>query len=84
MRGPPCDHTEPNHSTACESIRYRLLSIQAEPPQNALTILSVPLPETISVEDLLPLVLLAAPSGAVPVDSLSRHSPHFAHIVLRI
>jgi hypothetical protein len=85
MRAPPCDHSDPNHSDVCESVRYRLLSIQVESPQNALTILSVPLPETISVEDLLPVAALrAGPPGAVPVDSLSRHSPHFSHIVLRI
>ena len=84
MQLPPCDHSKPNHSTACESVRYRLLSIQAELSQKSLTLLPAPLPDTISVQDLLPLVLLAAPPGAVPVDSLSRHSPHFSHIKLRI
>ena len=85
MAGQPCGQTKPNHSIVCESVRYRMLSIQAESPQNGLTLLSAPLPDTISVDDLLPLsALLAAPPGAVPLDSLSRHSPRFSHIVLRI
>jgi hypothetical protein len=85
MAGQPCGQTKPNHSIVCESVRYRMLSVQAESPQIILGLLPSTLLKTISIQDLLPLpALLAAPPGAVPVDSLSRHSPRFSHIVLRI
>jgi hypothetical protein len=85
IKGLPCDHTEPNHSTVCESVRYRLLSVQAEPAQNSLTLLPSALPNTVSTQDVLGLdPLLAAPPGSAVLDSLSRHSPRFSHIVLRI
>jgi hypothetical protein len=85
MAGQPCDQTQPGHSMVCESVRYRMLSVQAESPQINLSLLPSTLLNTISVEDLLPLsALLAAPPGAAAVDSLSRHSPRFSHIVLRI
>jgi hypothetical protein len=85
MAGQPCDQTKPNHSIVCESVRYRMLSLQAESPQINLSLLPSTLLNPISVDDLLPLsALLAAPPGAVPLDSLSRHSPRFSHIVLRI
>jgi hypothetical protein len=85
MAGQPCGQTKPNHSIVCESVRYRMLSVQAESPQITLSLLPSTLLNTISVEDILPqTAFLAAPPGAVPVDSLSRHSPRFSHIVLRI
>jgi hypothetical protein len=85
MRGPPCNHTAPNHSIVCESVRYRLLSTQAESSQTGLILLSAPLADSISVENLLSLTpLLGAPPGPVPVDCLFRNSPRFSHIVLRI
>lgn len=84
MAGQPCDQTKPHHSIACESVRYRMLSIEAESSQNSLTLLPSAL-HTISLADLLSVDrLLAAPPGAAAVDSLSRHSPRFSHIVLRI
>ena len=85
MAGQPCNQTNPGHSIVCESVRYRMLSVQAKSPQINLNLLPSTLLNTISVEDLLPLsALLAAPPGAAAVDSLSRHSPRFSHIVLRI
>ena len=85
IAGQPCDQTKPNHSIVCESVRYRMLSVQAESPQIILGLLPSTLLNTISIEDLLPLsALLAGPPGAAAVDSLSRHSPRFSHIVLRI
>jgi hypothetical protein len=84
MAGQPCVQRK-QADDPCKSVRYRMLSIQAEPAQNSLTLLPATLPNAISVEDLLPLTpLLAAPPGAAPVYSLSRHSPRFSHIVLRI
>ena len=84
MAGQPCDQMK-HDDDLCKSIRYRMLSIQAEAAPNSLTLLPSTLPSAISVEDLLPLTpLLAAPPGAAPVDSLSRHLPRFSHIVLRI
>ncbi len=85
MAGEPCHQTKPNHNIVCEFVRYRMLSIQAEFAPNSLALLPSTLPGTISVEDVIPLTpWLAAPPGAAAVDSLSRHSPHFSYIVLRI
>ena len=85
MAGEPCHNTKPNKNNVCESVRYRMLSIQAESPQIHFSLLPSTLINTISIDDLLPLAaLLAAPPGAAAVDSLSRHSPRFSYIVLRI
>jgi hypothetical protein len=85
MGGEPCGKTKPNHNNVCESVRYRMLSVQAEPAQNGLTFLQSTLPNTISAADLIPLgALLAAPPGAAVIDSFPRHSLRFSHIVLRI
>jgi hypothetical protein len=84
MAGQPCDKTKPNYNV-CQSVRYRMLSVQAEPAQNSLTLLPSNLSWPISAADLLPLgTLLAAPPGAAAVDSLPKHSLRFSHIVLRI
>ena len=84
MADQPCNQTKPHHSIACESVRYRMLSIEAESSQNSLTLLPSAL-HTISLAYLLTLDrLLAAPPGAAAVDSLSRYSPRFSHIVLLI
>lgn len=64
MARQPCHQTKPNHSIVCESVRYRLLSTEGESPQNGLTLLSSPLADLISVEDLLSLAaFLGAPPG---------------------
>ena len=85
MRGPPCSHTEQNHGIVCEFVRYRLLSVQAEPAQNGLTLLLSALLNTISTQNVLGLdPLLAAPPGSAVLDSLSSHSPRSSHVVLRI
>ena len=85
MAGQPCGQSKPNHSIVCESVRYRMLSVQAESPQINFSLVPSTLLNTIFVEDLLALsALLAAPPGAAAVDSLSRHSPRLSHVVLRI
>jgi hypothetical protein len=84
MAGQPCDQMK-HDDDLCKSIRYRMLSIQAESAPNSLTLLPSTLPSTISVEDVLPLAALrAAPPRAAAVDSIFRHSPRLSHIVLRI
>ena len=78
MADQPCNQTKPHHSIACESVRYRMLSIEGESPQHGLTLLLSPLADSISVEDLLSLAAFrGAPPAAAAVDSLSRHSPRF-------
>jgi hypothetical protein len=84
MAGQPCDKTKSNNNV-CQSVRYRMLSVQAEPAQNSLTLLPSNPSGPISAADLLPLgTLFAAPPGAAAVDSFPKHPLRFSHIVLRI
>ena len=83
MAGQPCGQTKPNHSIVCESVRYRMLSVQAESPQINLSLLPSTLLNTISIEDLLPLDRIArcaarSSSSRFFIQALASLLPHSA------
>lgn len=84
IAGQPCvQRKQDDHP--CKSVRYRMLSSQAEPIQRQRVLLPSTLLNGISVESVLPLAaLLTAPPWTAIHDSLFKHSPRFSHIVLRI
>jgi hypothetical protein len=84
MGGEPCDQSKP-HNDICNSVRYRLLSIKTESLQSDRTLFSSTLPNAIGADHLLPVDALLSPLPfTTALDSLSKHSPRFSQIVLRI
>jgi hypothetical protein len=84
IAGEPCvQRKQDDHP--CKSVRYRMLSTQAEPIQSQRVLLPSTLLDWICVENVLSLAaLLTVPPWTAIHDSLFKHSPRFSHIVLRI
>jgi hypothetical protein len=83
MGGKPCDQSK-QENDICKSIRYRMLSVRAEPVQNDWTVLAATLPHVISSDDLLPLIASFSPrlwTDSLPFSKMPRH---LSLIVLRI
>jgi hypothetical protein len=83
VAGHPCDQTK-RDDDLCKSVRYRMLTVQAEWPPQIPSLFPSTLPDAISVEDLSTTTLSSAAPPGIPAESLLNHSPRSSHTVLRI
>ena len=84
IAGQPCDH-EKRRDDRCKSVRYRMLSLQAERTQNDLNLLASPLADALSSGDAATLArLLAVHPHPAASKFPFKHSPLSSYVVLRV